>query len=628
MIFRDKNQSFPTTNYRDFRIIIDDFALSFSVLRMSTLVLRLRPADTYLQIFRAMEDPEAKRLIFLFPRNGGQYSDLKFLKLLKTKADEEGKELLCITSRLLIHQILKTQSIPYDTRLKGADAELPVQTLPDYLGVQLAVPHSALASSARPARDTPPAEGEHPANIDPAEAEAPSLATALFSSQPITDAPPPKSIRGLVFFGLLGLISTLVLIILFIVPQATITVKPTLSAAPITQNFIVAFPESRVPSSEDLLPQIPGYYVQSQISGSEIYASTRSEYDIFNAVGKVTLYNETTRPKSFVPSRLQADTGEVFRFAETVTVPGATTEAPGAIVVDVIADAYDADGKVIGKRGNLEPDTKLFFPALSEDMRTLYYARADQGPFVQGDQLEKRFIQQADLDKAPESFLETFGIRGLEGLKANIRERATTSDLDLMFLDDPRLIKKELVEVNIPEELLNTETNGFRVEGTVKVFGVLFDKAEIVRVMADKLRESTPEKNKLLALDADAIDYRVLESAAFDSDKWLKLSISMVGAQTLDLDSQTESAHRWRQQLKQELVGLTPEEARSRLVNLDEIEDVTEINIQPFWARTLPNIIDQLEITVEYDDMDQYDFPQESPPLETTPLSSPPVGEE
>ncbi len=300
-----------------------------------------------------------------------------------------------------------------------------------------------------------------------------------------------------------------------------------------------------------------------------------------------------------MPSRLQAPNGAIFRFLEAVEIPPRSTEGPGRQSVQVVADEYDEEKKPIGDRGNIDAGTELFFPALRPESRELWYAKANLGPLVGGSTLTHYFLQDNEFERVQEVLIETLRVRAVDQLRAEIANRSLREKKKYVLLDDPRLLKAELLQADFPAGLIGQELQTFQVPGRIKVSGIVFDQQEVVHFLTEKLRQRQDNRKKLLHLDQQSTEYEVLELEPLDIGKWLKLSVEMQGIETLDMESDALSAIEWRDNLRREIAGKKLSEAQSILTNFADIERVLNLEISPFWADQLPKLHDRIHFEIQ-----------------------------
>lgn len=441
-----------------------------------------------------------------------------------------------------------------------------------------------------------------PAQFLPGESrEIPEILEVQHAERNPDDVPPPvefvkqrvrpesRSYRGPIFFavlvlGVLGCIGWL-----WFRPHATIEIKPRISAVPVIQNVIVTLPEAEVPEVDQGLPQMSGIMVETEVVGNELITSGGRKYDIENARGKLSIFNESPREKFFLPSRLSTEDGVIFRFSEEITVPPHNGTRAGELVVTVEADAFDADGRPVGGRGNIPAATELSFPALRDDSREIWYARTNRGPLVGGSTLTHYFVEETDRERAQKQLEENFFERGTERLRAEMSQRSTREKKQYVLLDQPTMLQPEYAEFVFPDELIGTEAEKFEVSGGMRLQGLVFDQAGAEDVLRQKLLETLDDRQRLLDIDPQSAEYQVLDQDGFPDEGWVKLSVKMIGVKMLDLEAQTIDAQLWRKKLRDQLVGAEADTARSLLLNTPEIEQVFDVRLRPWWQRRLPN---------------------------------------
>lgn len=542
----------------------------------------LHSGDSVGDIITCIEKIQTQKIVFLCPRNLSLLTDMSFLKRIKTIASEQKKKIVFVSPQKFIRDILKSQKFRVHSQVTKEFEEGEEKTLRDIF------PHTEAK------KNPSPEEKKEKTSAVAAIPEKPQ-----FQTHKIENIGSEKSVRGKIFFGFLAVILILAGLWAWVSPKAQIVIKPTISVVPVNQNILVTLPDSTVPDENKNLPQVKGIFVQTEVAGTEVFPASGRRYDLTNARGKVTLFNETSRPKFFIPSRLSTKDGIIFRFEEDVTVPARTEEGPGRMVVDVVADEYDENGDPIGERGNIDAGTDLFFPALSSVSQELYYARANKGPLVGGSTLTHYFVQEEDFERIQDVLIETFRVRGTEYLRNEIISRSEREGKQYILMDDPRMLQHEILEIQFPEDLVGEEVQTFEVSGKLKLSGIVFDQSEVADFLAEKLRQTQDHRKILVTIDDKSASYRVLEAEELPEQRWVKLSVEMQGVEMLDIDSDTQEAQAWRESIKKEIAGKSLQQARSILTNYPEIEHILDIRISPFWVEDLPDIFNQIDFRIQ-----------------------------
>lgn len=420
-----------------------------------------------------------------------------------------------------------------------------------------------------------------------------------FSTRRIENTHGESSARGKIFFIFFGVVIFLLSVWLWLAPSAKITIKSRVSPIPVTQNFLISMPSSEIPEDSQTLPQMSGIYVQTEVRETEVVPATGRRYDITDAKGKVTLYNETTQPKFLLPSRLESPEGVIVRFDQEVIIPPHDGNKAGSVVIEVRADPLDEDGDPIGDKGNLLAGTEFVFPALREESRELYYAKANKGPLVGGSTLTHYFVREEDKDLSQASLFEVFKIRGVDRLREEVTNRSNREGKHYILLDGSKLLRSELKDFVFPEQLMGQEVQTFEVSGAVFVSGVVFDQTPIVDLLEEKVEQNQDARKKLLRVDPTSVTYRVLDAEPLETQQWVKLSVSGTGIETLDLNPRYEWAAQWFENLKRQIADRNVSEVRGLLANDPEIEEVLNIKVSPFWATKMPRLWERIEFELE-----------------------------
>lgn len=554
---------------------------------MKKIHIQLQSTDTLKKILRMLDLTDAQEIIFECQGSCVLLSDSAVLKKIKAVVEEKEKTCRFVTTRSFLKNILKSQKL--DVLESLPDENMEMYTLADFLPKK----------NINPQTET---EKNQEIKCDETSQDPDDEPVMGFSSSKIEMDEKKSSLRGTFFFLFVGLIGVLVWILIWISPKAVLTLKPEVSMIPITQNIIIRFPEGEISQDEENLPTVPGIFVENEVKEKQVFPTSGKRYDITNASGEVTLFNQTNKPKQLVPSRLSTQDGVIVRFRNPVTIPPKQGDTPGQLIVQVFADEYDADGQPIGNRGNILAGTELFFPALREELQELYYAKTNRGPLVGGSTLTHYFMAEDDIEKT-RSFLEdTFRTRALDKLKEEVRQRSVREKKNYVLLEDREVLQSEIVEEVFPEDLVGEEVQTFDVFVDLRLKGVVFDQTSVVDILKEKVEETQDARKKLLYIDPVSAHYEVLDMSDRSEnpdENWVKVSVQMKGIEMFDFHATSISSEEWYHSLKQEIAGKSVQEALAILNNFSEIESVTDVKVAPFWSENIPHLFDQIEFVVE-----------------------------
>lgn len=544
------------------------------------LKLQLKNGDLSKDILEVLEK-ESKTAYLLVSRDFPLITESAFLKKIKSVIKKRSMDVFFVTEKKYFTQTLKALKFEVLEKVPEEVEALDLKLVKDFSGNIVAEKNVFISKKIE---FKPKITGSAPS----------------FSTHKIQNLKDEKSIRSFFFFLFLAVIFLLVALFFWISPRATITIKPLISVIPITQNVLVSLSGADISAENEHLPQIPGIFVETEVVGTETFPSTQKEYDLTNARGKVTIFNETNEPKFFIPSRLSTLSGIIFRTQKDITVPPKKDGKAGRLIVEIVADAYTKEGNPIGGRGNIEAGMELFFPGLRKESRELYYAKTNQGPLVGGSTLTHYFIGENDFELAKPLLHQGFRVRGIENLQKELVNRGNREGKKYILLDRPGLLKAELIEYVVDESLIGKEQQTFEIAGKAKISGIVFDQDVVLEVLIQKIQTMQDHRKKLIKVDESSVKYRLLESDKFEEDKWLKLSVSLLGMETLNFEAKNELAQRWYRDLKKEIAGKDLSQVRNILVNHPEIEQVLGIKVSPFWAKSLPVIFEQIDLKIKY----------------------------
>ena len=544
--------------------------------------IELKNGNTPRQVLDFLEATKIPNICFLLPRDFLVITEENFLKQLRHKILEQQKEVVFVTPKRYFQEVLGTKKIPVQGYEPEVFEDIPPKTFAELDGKIMAKKNVFAAKKI---------------DFSP---KAQAYARPKFSTKKIENLTHEKSLRGLYFFLFLFVIGGLSGLFLFISPRAEVVVKPKISIVETTQNIIIGLPEALFEEADEFLPSVPGILVETEIEEAQTFPSTDRSYELTNAYGQLSIYNETNEPKFLLPSRLKTEDGIVVRTQSEVIVPPRKDGKPGKTSVEVVADEYDERENPIGTRGNLDPDTELFFPALRSEIRGLYYAKTDLGPLVGGSTLTHHFVAENDFVVAKELLGDSFRIQATENLKLELQQRSNRENKQYIFLDNPLLLVSDLLEYKYDESLVGKESQAFSVSGKMRISGLVFDQAMVLEILAEKLKENQDHRKKIIEVDSSSISYRVLDVEHFKEQKWIKLSVSLAGVETLDFEAENPYAKEWQQSLKKEILGITVSEARGILLNRPEIEKIIKLEISPWWVKKIPLLLDQIRLEVEY----------------------------
>lgn len=547
------------------------------------LKVRLKAGDKPGAVIDWLKALEADRLCLILERDFTVITESNFIKRLQGVVKAAKFEVQFVTQKPYFQTVLSNHKLPVQGYVGEDFQDLKTQTLSELKGMVAAEKNVFAKRSI---------------------AFKPKLQTATakpqFSTRKIENLKYERSLRGVSFFVFLFLIGALILLYFWVSPRAEIVIKPRINTTEVTQNIVVGLPDASFDDQDENLPKIGGISVQNEKTESQTFASTGRRYQLTNAKGQVTLFNETREPKYLLPSRLKTEDGVVLRMQREATIPPRDETGPGKIAVAVVADEYDEEEKPIGSRGNIEAGTELYFPGLRQESRELYYAKANLGPLVGGSTLTTYFVRPEDEALAKPLLTESLRIQATDALKTELERRSNREAKDYVLIEQASVLQSELTDFQYDETQTGEEIQAFEVAGTLVLSGLVFDQDQVIDIMAEKLKASQDDRKKMVNLDEGSVEYRILETENFSDQQWIKLSVTLTGVETLDFDAENQFARDWQLGIKREIIGRSVDSARGLLLNHPEIEEIVKLEIRPFWLQKLPMIVDQIDLGIAY----------------------------
>jgi len=382
-----------------------------------------------------------------------------------------------------------------------------------------------------------------------------------------------SSFSAKIGLGFIGLSLVLVvLIILLVLPHATVTIIP--KSEPLSQNVELVV-RTGLEEIDDLTKAIPGEFMILEKQESRIFSSTGKQEILEKAVGTLTIYNEKGVSQTLVATtRLMAEGEILFRTKERVVIPPASVSpegslVPGAAAVSVIADQA-------GPEGNIAP-CKFYVVAFSESQRQKVYARSTE-VFTGGASYEANVVAEKDLEEAQRIISEDLITIGREEIKA---------ELDLNLELPEGAIESEIIEEEASRGV-GEQAESFEQKVKVRLKALVFSSEEAAELALHSTIDLLPD-------DKYIINPSLEEGIGFSI-----ASIDLTQERAL-LNVRVEKQVAWKidtLKLKAEITGLSQEEALEHLNEVDEILEA-ELKLWPFWVRKVPSLEKKVEIEIK-----------------------------
>lgn len=406
------------------------------------------------------------------------------------------------------------------------------------------------------------------------------------------------------FIGIFSAIVLLFIGILYIaLPSASVRVQPAANLIEKTVNLV--FTDATINPAEVSSGKarvVPVYPVETTFEKTLKFNATEKIFTGSSASGWINVYNESAGDWLLIGgTRFQTDDGVVFRIPQQISVPGAVENeegeiVPGELKVRVNADDLDAYNDVTGDRGNIINGTYLKVPGLSEYNQRLVYGEAAED-FQGGVTDYYTIISENDMNAAKEFTLIEIEASAKEELARHIEEKNETMKRELILFDNPKGYEKEVLEVNLPEDLIGTEGENFEVSARMHVSGLAYDRSAMLSILERELRSAVHPDKKLVSLNTDGITLNPLEDTYNQNTGKITVVGVIEGVEEWSLDPSTAAGKLLIEKIKTHTMGKSVIDAENYVRNLREIRDAN-VAVWPFWAKTLPTMSSAINIDV------------------------------
>lgn len=368
-------------------------------------------------------------------------------------------------------------------------------------------------------------------------------------------------------------------------PGATINIEPASNVVSRAVNINLV-PNPSEPKS------LESFTVTASVEFTISHNSSGILSEGADASGNLTIFNESNQDWPLITqTRFQTDEGLVFRIQEGVTVPRASGDTPGTLVVRVIADDLDVNNVSIGSRGNISA-SRFFIPGLNENNQKVLYAESYED-FTGGTTDVSAIVLEEDLLAANEKLDSQLREKALSALRKEVLSVSSKKGMTLALLEDRDVIQYSNSIIDLPYELLGLEMESFEVSGNLNITGIAYNSDALLDILSTELFSSITPGKQLVRIDADSVSINVFE--ADNSTKNYKFTATLQGIEEYEIDPELEGGSILSKKIKEHIAGKTIDEAESYIQSLTEVNKV-EINIWPVWSPTIPTLLENIKI--------------------------------
>jgi len=363
--------------------------------------------------------------------------------------------------------------------------------------------------------------------------------------------------RGAISFAIATVIF-LVVVVLIVLPNATITIKPIEDTIERSFNFSISEKEAEAQEEMELFGTINSI----EITSEKTFTSSGKVAISSDIEGTITIRNEYSKDQPLVATtRFITEGGTLLRLKDPVTVPRG-----GSVEASVYLDPNE--------KGVSEISTgKLIIPGLWEGLQDKIYGEVAEP--LTGPTLDVTAVSEKDIIDAHQEVRTLVENAAIESLKKNLKESQE--------FDADTISEMELADITIVEELWKedsapgTEAETFTVTGTFVIEG-MFYKPEDVRQKLQGLLVSSLSEGESIIFDNGTVDVSLIGSGEESTAliEWSGMKQNSI------LDSLIESSN---------IIGKSRKEAEA-ILNASPSVEFARIDLSPFWVDKVPKNIE------------------------------------
>jgi hypothetical protein len=565
--------------------------------------------DEITGIYDKLKKYKMRNIYIVVPKRAVLFQSIVNLRILKRKAEDLKKNVYIITNDTNGMQLAQRAGFQVfdklegnehpslvsgklqDDQLKITPLEASINTYEDEAPTRLASKKISIAELIR--RSKKAASGPVK-KITPAARE--KLKNKKEKNRYVLVSPNRQALTILITVSIL----ILILIVYIAIPGATVKLTPKSNTISTSANITLA-DAARNQSYLDTHPQnvIASFPVETTVKKTITYQTTGNKFQGKNATGNITIINTSNREWPLIEqTRFQNADGLVYRIQQSVTVPAATLSEPGKLQTFVVADELDANGLIIGDRGNIGP-TKFFLPGLSDANRQKLHAESYEA-FTGGETITYKMVSAEDLEAAKGKMESELRNTAEEELKKAVLKMNQDKNVELTLLTGDLAIEIGEPKIFIDESLEGQMIESFEVSGEVYAKGIAYNYNELENILRAKLKLSKSPEKRIVKIDSESLSYRIIPVEEGGDPSRQKITVTIKGIEQYEISPDKENGRRLIDNIKNHIIGKSIEEAKNYIQQLPSINKV-EITSWPAWSPNIPSVPDNIKIEIVQD---------------------------
>ncbi len=313
----------------------------------------------------------------------------------------------------------------------------------------------------------------------------------------------------------------------------------------------------------------------TELSASLALDADKEEYEETRAKGTITVYNEFSHnPQRIITNtRFETNDGKIYRVRHSFVIPGYKRKGgeiePGKVDIVVYADD-------VGSDYNISKGTRFTLPGLSNDKGRYNKIYAIAKTDIKGGFKGKRkTISQERKSEAIESLKKEIVDKAFESVKASYENALVFKDAVLADFKDPDI---------------SVENDKVKITLNAKVATILFDKFDFAKYLLENNSNDTLDTDeKVYIVNTDDLKFKLVnkEDVDLETDTIVKFTIAGKARIVWFFDEES---------FKKDLTGkssvIVPQIAES----YKAIDGEPNVSLAPYWADTLPEDIEKINI--------------------------------
>ncbi|HIQ56441.1 TPA: hypothetical protein EYG96_00160 [Candidatus Gracilibacteria bacterium] len=597
---------------------------------ISLRILSFNGQETLHEITEEIQQSKADSLSLLFPRKAKIFKQKTDLQKLRNFCDEIQKEITIITQNSKARKEIESIGIrtlpsleyedytPFEQPLKKES--LPnifttQTTIPDNQEIEEVISDTDILIENKIEKILETVENKNKIENSDANDVKKTLEKLNISYIPIdrripqqknrTTNNPHKIISKPVLHSLFILATVAFLLFGFIIqtviPAAQVTITP--SKKEIEMHINANFSDKRTYTEPNLLEKHNEVFMQSlqtNFQFTDRFTHVSKEFNGENAKGSIKLINNTNEDITLrKTTKLSFEDNLIIQLPEWITIP-----KNGNIIISFSMPPKDTYGSIVGNRGNKKKGEKLTIPGLPEEMQKNVYAEVNT-EFIGGKSVWKYKIQKNDFEQAKLFFKRQAVEKAKQEANKLLKELNAKENNTFAFLSsDYRTLQTEVLEYKFAEneeefQKLLSKEQGF-IEGKIKVRITIYiyNIQDIINLIELKYKNITPDGMFLKKINKELLTSSIQKISNENSQ--IKVSFSTRGIYEYSLDPKSDTERIFIMNVKKHITSKEAEHAKRSLINNFKEIATAEINLYPFWVRSLPSLPEKINISIKH----------------------------